>query len=393
MSLDVPAQTPVRASPPPLIQLYQILFVVLLWNCGYKGARVLNTLYALELGAQPLETGVLLGMYGLFPLLLAVYAGRISDRYGVRRPLMVGVTAAAVGVILPYFWPSFPVLFIAAAITGAGFVFVQLTMQSLIGSLGSGAERTRNINSYALAVSVADFIGPVLAGFSIDHAGHVQTYLYLGLTSVASVLAVLYFRRRFPTAGPALDREQHRMVDLLNNEQLRRVLVVSGVLVTSLDLFQMYLPLYGHSIGLSASVIGLALGAFAAAGFFTRAMIPTLARRYGEGRTLFFSIYLAAATFVLIPFFRDGFTLGLICFALGLGMGLGQPLLVVLTYNHAPAGRAGEALGLRIAINNSIHFMVPTAFGAIGSWVGLAPVFWITAAFLAVGGRATRAVK
>jgi hypothetical protein len=42
-----------------LITIYQLMVVVLLWNSAYKGARVLNTLYALELGASPLHIGLL----------------------------------------------------------------------------------------------------------------------------------------------------------------------------------------------------------------------------------------------------------------------------------------------------------------------------------------------
>ena len=38
----------VAASPPTrIISLYETLAIVLLWNAGYKGVRVANTLYAL----------------------------------------------------------------------------------------------------------------------------------------------------------------------------------------------------------------------------------------------------------------------------------------------------------------------------------------------------------
>jgi MFS family permease len=375
---------------PQPVRLFQILVLVVLWNAGFKGARVVSTLFALELGAGPFDTGLLLTTYAAFPLLLGLYAGRVADRYGVRMPLMAGMVATAVGVLLPFLHPSFPVLFVAAAISGAGFIFVQIALQSLIGGMGTGMDRTRNINSYALLVSVADFMGPVVGGMSIDHFGHARAFLHLGLISAAGVIGTIYFLKRFPAGAPAADRGQRKMIDLFRNVKLRRILIVGSVLITSLDLFQLYLPLYGHSVGLSASAIGLILGAFAAAGFASRALIPTLSRRYGENKTLLYSMVLAGATFLLIPFFRDAVTLALICFLLGLGMGLGQPLLIILTYNHAPLGRAGEALGLRAACNNSIHVVMPTVFGALGAWLGLAPVFWITGLFLAAGARVTR---
>jgi MFS family permease len=372
------------------LQLYQVLAIVLVWNSAYKGLRVLNTLYALELGAGPFETGLLLATYGVFPLLLAVYAGRLGDRHGVRAPAAAGLLACALGVLLPYGWPTLPALFAAAAVAGTGFILMQVSMQSLVGGLGGAQQRTRNINLYALVVSSGDLLGPVPVGFSIERFGHASTYLFLALASAVPLLLMALLFRRFPPAAGHAGRTAHRAADLLRNPALRRMLIASAVIIASLDLFQVYLPVYAHSIGLPASTIGLVLGAFAAAGFVTRMAMPLLVARCGEARTLTGSMLAAAATLLLIPQFEAPLALGAICFLLGLGMGLGQPLTVILTYAHAPAGRAGEALGLRIAVTNSIHVVAPSAFGALGALAGLAPVFWASGAILAAGGVASR---
>ena len=156
------------------IRLIELFSLVLLWNCGYKGARVLNTLYALELGAKPFDIGLLLATYGLFALVLGIYAGRVVDRYGVRVPVTGGIALTIIGIVVPYVWPSMAAIFASAAITGVGFICVQVGVQTLTASLAGGGERTRNVNLYSLVVSTADFVGPVVAGFAIDHAGHVQ---------------------------------------------------------------------------------------------------------------------------------------------------------------------------------------------------------------------------
>ena len=166
---------------------------------------------------------------------------------------------------------------------------------------------------------------------------------------------------------------------------MRRVLIASAVVMTGIDLFQLYIPLYGHQIGLSASAIGVILGAAAAATFVSRALLPVLVSRYSEEKTLLYALFLASSMFTLIPFFTSAVVLAVICFTLGLGMGLGQPLTVVLCYRYSPAGRAGESLGMRIAINNSMHVVVPALFGAVGAAFGLAPVFWANAGLIAAG--------
>lgn len=369
-----------------LITIYQLVAVVLLWNSAYKGARVLNTLYALELNATPLVIGLLLATYGVFPLLLAVKAGRLADRYGSRVPIMVGMVVCSLSIMLPWFMPNLPMLFVAAALTGFGFILGQVAIQSLVGSLATGDARTRNFNLYALIIAVADFIGPVFAGFSIDHGGHVQTYLFLGLFGAVGTIAMMMLAKRVPRhLKPAPTPVGHRMADLWRDIDMRRVLIAGAVVMTGLDLFQLYMPLYGHQIGLSASMIGVILGSAAAATFVSRALLPVLVRNFGEEKTLLYALFLAAAMFTLIPLFSSALMLGAICFTLGLGMGLGQPLTVMLCYHYSPEGRAGESLGLRIAINNSMHVAVPALFGAVGAAFGLAPVFWVSAGAIAAG--------
>jgi len=76
----------------------------------------------------------------------------------------------------------------------------------------------------------------------------------------------------------------------------------------------------------------------------------------------------------------------LTAFLLGLGLGSAQPLTIMLTYHHAPPGRSGEALGMRLTVNKITQISIPLVFGGIGAVFGLAPVFWANAAFLLAGG-------
>ena len=154
--------------------------------------------------------------------------------------------------------------------------------------------------------------------------------------------------------------------------------------------FQLYVPLYAHSVGLTASVIGLVMGAAAVAIFVTRALLPPMTRLLSEERLLMFALLLTGAMFALIPLFRSGIALGLICFVLGLGLGLCQPLTMILSFNRSPKGRAGEVVGVRVTINNFMHVVVPPVFGAAASITGLAPVLWASAGVLSLGAYMSR---
>ena len=76
-----------------------------------SGSRVTVSLAALDKGATPLTVGVLMALYALLPMIFAVAAGRFSDRVGVRRPMLLGTAAVAVGAALPIAFPGLPTLF------------------------------------------------------------------------------------------------------------------------------------------------------------------------------------------------------------------------------------------------------------------------------------------
>ena len=80
--------------------------------------------------------------------------------------------------------------------------------------------------------------------------------------------------------------------------------------------------------------------------------------------------------FFAFPFSQSVPTLLALSFALGLGLGGGQPMVMSLLHAHAPAGRIGEAVGVRMSLVNSMAFAAPLVLGAIGASVGIVPVFW-----------------
>jgi hypothetical protein len=95
----------------------------------------------------------------------------------------------------------------------------------------------------------------------------------------------------------------------------------------------------------------------------------------------------AAVFFVAFPFAEDAYLLGALSIALGLTLGLGQPLSMMITYARAPTARAGEANGLRLMVNHFTHFLVPIVSGALGTALGVGPVFWMNSACLMVAAR------
>lgn len=366
--------------------IYLTSLLAILNQVTVRGSKMLVALYAIELGASPMAIGALVSTYAVFPLVLAVYAGRVSDRRGVRGPMIIGSLGMAAGLVLPVVFPALPALFLSSAMIGTAALFFHVSAHNLVGSLGEGLERTRNFGTFSLAASMSGLMGPLLVGFAIDNSGFLATYLLLAaLTCVPSLVLASY--SSFIPARVKAHKEQHggSVKDLVGSPSLRRTFFTSGLIITGIDLFIFYMPIYGHSIGLSASVIGAILGMEAAAAFVVRLGMPAMAKRYGERGVLTASLVLAGVTYLAFPSFENPYVLGMISFVLGLGLGCGQPLSIILTYNDSPPGRAGEALGLRLTVNKFTQIVVPTAFGSLGTAAGTHPVFWVTALLLLAG--------
>jgi MFS family permease len=246
--------------------IYVVILLTVLTHTAFKGSRVLISLYAIQFGATPFEIGILFSMYSVFPVLLSVYAGKISDRLGFRIPMLLGACGLMIGLLLPFLFPRLGALYASAVLIGMCYIFYTVTVQHLVGSFGEGHARTRNYSLFSLGVALTALFGPTTAGFAIDLIGHRSTYLLLAMLPALPILALLLF----PSLLPRLhlkhqERQGQRVMDLVRDPPLRRALITAGLVETGLELFNFFLPIYGHFSGLSASQIGIAMGAFAMA--------------------------------------------------------------------------------------------------------------------------------
>jgi MFS family permease len=344
------------------------------------------SLSALAIGASPLQVGVLAALFAAFPLILAVYAGKISDRIGVKHPMILGALVMGLGMLVPLALGGLLGLLVCSALIGLGHIFFHVSVHNLIGSYGDGEARTRNFATFSLGASISAFLGPSVTGFSIDGWGFHPTFVLLAAIAAIPVLILTFHPRLIPARQAHTRPEASGSLALLANAGLRRTLIMSGVTLTGIELFTFYFPVYGRAVGLSASAIGMVMATYAIAAFIVRLGMHKATQRMGEIGVLTASLFIAGATYLLVPLFSQAPLLAAVAFLLGIGLGCAQPLTILLTYNHAPRGRSGEALGLRLTVNKLTQIAVPVIFGGLGSAFGLVPVFWANGAFLLAGG-------
>jgi len=105
------------------VTIYWVVLASMLNSIGQRGSKVAISLYALELGAGAAAVGALAALFAVFPLLLAVPAGRLSDRFGVRAPMVCGGLVMAAGLVVALAGGGLPMLFLCPALIGLGHIF------------------------------------------------------------------------------------------------------------------------------------------------------------------------------------------------------------------------------------------------------------------------------
>jgi sugar phosphate permease len=148
--------------------------------------------------------------------------------------------------------------------------------------------------------------------------------------------------------------------------------------------------LYGVQRGLSATTIGIILSSFALATLLVRLALPLIRRHASPWQLVHFAMIAAGINFLLYPWFTSTWVLMSFSFVLGLSLGCTQPGILSLLQQYAPAGRSGEAFGIRMALVNGSQVSLPIAFGAMGVAVGLVPLFATTAIAVMSGVWFTR---
>jgi len=382
-------------------ELARLILAQICLHACMAGTRMAAPLLALREGYSPAAVGVLLALFALTQVFLALPAGRFADRHGLRRPISYSVFAAVLGAGAAVAFPVFPVLCLAALLTGGATGAAVISLQRHVGRAAVGALELRQVFSWlSIGPAVSNFIGPFSAGLLIDHVGAVPgstsgyraAFLLMAILPLASWFLVRK-TRELPPVIAASGGPQPRAWDLLRQATFRRLLLVNWFLSSCWDVHTFVVPVLGFERGISASVIGTILGAFAVAAALIRMAMPLVAAHLREWKVLAVSMLMTAVLFGIYPLMHSAIGMGLCSILLGFSLGMVQPMVMSMLHQITPEARHGEALGLRLMAINASSVLMPMLFGSAGALIGIAGVFWATGAMVGAGARAAWLLK
>lgn len=369
-----------------------VFLIALTYQIILYATRPLVTLYATELGASMATIGLLFSTYAFFPLLFSIHIGKMSDRFGIRLPVIVGVIGLALSMAFPFLFKSLWSLYVSQGLVGVAQIFINVSLQNAMGIAKDEVERDRNFSIFSLGISSGALVGPIVGGMIGEYFSYTIAFLAATVFGIVPFVIALLLPGRI--AGSKRKKTENaglaQTFALLKRSDMRKALTTSMLVLYSRDIFMAYFPLYAESVGITASGIGLILTIQGGASVVVRGALPWLTKRWSREIVMFISLLAAGASFVAVPFFEYPYWFWGLSVLLGAGLGCGQPLSMSITYNVSPEGRTGEALGLRTACNRLSQVIAPFLFGIIGTVGGLSPVFYFSGLFLIGGSFLTK---
>jgi multidrug resistance protein len=121
--------------------------------------------YALDLKGSPFAVGVITAAFSLAQILSAPFWGRISDRYGRRPVLMIGLAASAIAYVIFARADSLWLLFLSRLVQGAGGGTTGVANAYVADSV-EPAGRARALGWLSAATSAGVMVGPVIGSFA-----------------------------------------------------------------------------------------------------------------------------------------------------------------------------------------------------------------------------------
>ncbi len=228
---------------------------------GFMVVLPLLPFYAQDLHASPELIGALIASFSIAQLLAAPVWGRVSDRYGRRPALLIGLTASAVAYVVFGLADSLWLLFLSRIVQGAGGGTTGVA-QAYVADTMEPADRARALGWLSAATAVGVTLGPALGSLAA-HFGHAAPGL---IAAALCVINILFAWRWLPESKPAYDGVErprrpvwhHAWIAVRHpGSGLSRLLWIYGMGMLAFSAMTSVLALYlGAEFGLDERTIG-----------------------------------------------------------------------------------------------------------------------------------------
>jgi cyanate permease len=331
------------------------------------------------------QMGFILGSWQLTYIVIALVAGSIMDRWGVRKSLFAGAIIFGLSSSLRYFTNNFGALLAAVALFGVGGPMISIGGPKTISSWFRGPSRGMAIGLYTsgnwigglLALALTNSLVMPLVGDNWR-----MTFAVYGMTTFGMGLLWLMFARG-DESGPASETmsiiDVFRSLVKLHNV---RIVLTMGLLAFAIGHgLSSWLPKILETNGMSGQQAGFAASIVVAAGIPSILIIPSVAPFHYRGRAMaMLSILTAVNIIVVMQVSGAALLTGLAMLGFISAPFMSLLLLILMDSPGVETRYMGSAGGMFFCVAEIGGFAGPFLMGAL---VDLTGTFMAGALFLA----------
>lgn len=353
----------------PIALLFFTIFLDLL---GFSIVIPILPIYATELGANALQTGIIAGVYSLMNFLFSPFWGALSDRVGRRPVILTSIAIATLGYVGLAFSTTLLMLGLARTISGIGSANISVA-QAFIVDITDPKDRPKALGLVGAAFGLGFVFGPPIGGIVKQHYGAEYVgYLSAGLCVLNLVLA--YFI--LPESLKNLNKEGKfnfitafkNLANSLNNSKINLFFFLNFLLIVAFAMMQITIvTLWEKRYHLSETSIGLLfmyVGTISA--LVQGLLIGRINKRLGEYKMMILGAMMIALGLGLIPFVTEPYfypaTFVLITLISG-GSGLMTPSISSLISKSVGMHEQGAVLGANMSFGSLARAIGPPMGG------------------------------
>ena len=344
-------------------------------------------LEAQELGASPAVIGLIVGAFSLLSFFLSIPIGGFTDRFGVKRMLLLGVLCNASSSLL-LLHANVLCLITSQVLGGLGFQLHIVSSQSFVARLESPLRRERTFGYLTFTAAFGQSLGPVLGGIIATRFGYREAFLVSLLLSIAGLIVSGI---RESTGAPRVGRyslmgDLRHAATAFSDSRMLAVLAFTFGVIFTVSLRTSFLPVLLLKRGLEEADVGLLISIFAASMTVIRPFIGRIFQAFSRKNMMAFSVVAVAFGVGLIPGLSSFFTTALALCLFGLGFGLTQPLSMVMVADLSDPEHPGLSMGIRFMVISLANLLGPVLLGFLVEGIGLNSPFYASAFLvLAIG--------
>ncbi len=222
------------------------------WGIGESMFLIFQPIYLQQLGANPIQIGVILGVWGAMMTLAHIPAGHLSDRIGRRPMLIAGWIIGILATLLMALASSLP-LFVTGVFLYGVTAFVASPLDSYTTAARGDWSVARAITFASTTFNAGAVLGPAVGGWIGDHYGLRTVYFISTGVFLLSTILIQFIS--------AQARDHHDPDNpppsLLSNRRYLGFLAVYFAVAFATYLPQPFTPNFlKNQRGMSLSVIG-----------------------------------------------------------------------------------------------------------------------------------------